>query len=188
MASSKYYTLEEVLGMIYDSNTSYGFKLYKRTRTLTRHTGILVYLDGVRRFSVDFGPLGTKARLKSYLSEQSGSESLVSFRKPKTSNIQLTETFIQEINYSKESDKETVLDIIRLWYSYSHGIYNLSTNNCRDFCWRCMHLAELFKPLRCGGEMLAKAMLVSTVNAGRLDDIPTSKTDLRTPVRKTLND
>ena len=72
-------------------------------------------------------------------------DSVVTFNKrPSALNIQLSNDYIQDINYSQDphQGREKVKKIIREWYSADHRDYDLLTNNSQNFCNRCITIAE----------------------------------------------
>ena len=134
--------MEAVLAMIQSSKSSFEFRIYKDYSTIARHTGIVVFLDGVRRFSVDFGhefaESGSSGSSGGILCFFTQPNSVITLNKPKKSFNIIETCTIQWISLESSSGKERAMGIIYAWMYYRHGDYDLSTNNCRHFCRTCI--------------------------------------------------
>ena len=166
------YSLYKVLDMVDKSSSTFKFKLFKKNLTVTRHVGILVYLDGERMFSVDVG-----VACKGVACLVSQPRITVEFNdRPPAFNIQLSGDYIQQLFYSAgyHTGKEKTKRIIRGWYGADHGDYDLLTNNCRHFCDRCIDIARNIDENACieDGLQSAYVMLGMTYVADHVYNLP----------------
>jgi len=137
-------SIDQINAMI-DSSQTFAFCLYKRNLTVARHTGILVYLDCKKAFSVDWGK-----------------DSLVGFNAPSNGlNIQISTPHIQEITMNTKTERTSVKKILHAWNSYyriEHE-YGTLTDNCRRFCHFAINKASEYHPLNPEGKESAQSML-----------------------------
>ena len=161
--------MEQVLAMIDESKSSFEFRIYKVNLSLARHTGVLVLLDGIRKFSIDVGhelaESGSSGRMICLFVQPN---SVITINEPKTGfNIQESPT-IQRISLESCSGKETAKKVIRDWWNYEHGDYDMLSNNCRHFCSRYIWMAETYGHINKDGRAEAGTMLDSTIYADNI--------------------
>ena len=138
-------SLDEIISLVAMAEYSFGFKLYMEKGTLARHTGILCFLDDECSFTLDFGDNGR------------GFKRVHGSLDP--SKYKLSGPFILRMDIDSDSDKQTIKDILREWFNFNMGPYNLLLNNCRHFCKRCMEIAERYRSLNRRGKTEANYLL-----------------------------
>lgn len=140
---------QEILQMVEES-TIFGFCLYKKTLTIARHTGVLVYLDGLEVFTVDWGD-----------------DSSVGFNKPPYGfNIQHSGQCLQVIEMDTEDKRNKVKLLLEKWKNYTAGEeYEMFSNNCRDFCRYACDTATKYHKILEPGYRDAQRMLDTTILA-----------------------
>ena len=138
-------SLDEIIRLVTRAEYSFGFKVYLEKGTVARHTGILGYLDDECSFTLDFGDNGR------------GFNRVHGSLDP--SKYELSGPFILRMDIDSDSDKQTIKAILREWFNFNMGPYNLLLNNCRHFCERCMEIAERYRSLNRRGKTEANYLL-----------------------------
>ena len=140
------YTIEDVAKKIGESKSYFEFRIYKDYNSPVHHTGIVVILDGIRKFSIDFGPefaefgsSGSSGGINCLFTQ---TNPVITCNKPKEGSHIKETGAIQLISLKSRLGRVTAMLIVWNWSKYDHGRYDMTTNNCRHFCQRCIAIAS----------------------------------------------